>query len=308
MSGLTWRQIEIFHAVMSSGTLTHAAKLLHSSQPTLSRELARLEQQVAVPLFRRLHGRLQPTQQGLRLFEEVQRSWFGLQRIQQAAQNLAELQQAELTIACLPVFSQSLLPIACSAFLQQFPAVNMTIIPQEPPLLEEWLSAQRFDLGLTENTVAPAGTRQQTLLTADEVCVLPSGHQLADRPQISPEDLRHLPFISLSRTDSYRQLLDQLFHSLAIPRRLHLETHSAASVCAMVAQGCGVSIINPLSALDYLQHGVVMRRFSQSIPFTVSMITPSHRPSSAACDSFSRYLIQTGQKLIKQIDQSINCI
>ncbi|MZD37643.1 hypothetical protein DCJ57_25880, partial [Salmonella enterica subsp. enterica serovar 4,12:i:-] len=57
--------------------------------------------------------------------------------------------------------------------------------------------------------------------------------------------------------------------------------HSAASVCAMVRAGVGVSIVNPLTALDYAATGIVVRRFSVAVPFTVSLIRPLHRPASA---------------------------
>lgn len=57
-----------------------------------------------------------------------------------------------------------------------------------------------------------------------------------------------------------------------------VETHSAASVCAMVRAGAGVSIVNPLTALDYAASGVTVRRFSIDVPFTVSLIRPLHRP------------------------------
>jgi len=306
MAPLSWRQIEIFHAVMTQGTLTSAATLLRTSQPTLSRELARLEQQLAVPLFRRSQGRLHPTQQGFRLFEEVQRSWYGRQRIQETAAGLAQLEQAEITIACLPAFSQCLLPYACAAYLQDYPAASMTITPQESPLLEEWLTAQRFDLGITETQSVPEGCDNDNLLTVDEVCILPRQHPLAARTCLTPEDFRDLPFISLSRSDSYRQLLDQLFVTSGITRRLALETHSAASVCAMVGQGCGVSIINPLTALDYLPHNVVMRRFSVSVPFTVNLVTPRHRPASAARAALSHYLRLASTHLVTRIEQALD--
>ena len=74
MANVTHRHIEIFHAVMTSGNLTAAAELLHTSQPTVSRELARFEKVIGLRLFERVRGRLHPTVQGLRLFEEVQRS------------------------------------------------------------------------------------------------------------------------------------------------------------------------------------------------------------------------------------------
>ncbi|EOV9604532.1 LysR family transcriptional regulator [Cronobacter malonaticus] len=292
MPGVTLRHIEIFHAVMTAGNLTEAAALLRTSQPTVSRELARFEKLIGLSLFTRSRGRLHPTVQGLRLFEEVQRSWYGLDRIISAAESLRQFRQGELSIACLPVFSQSLLPLVLKPFLDSYPDMSLNIVPQESPLLEEWLSAQRHDLGITENTATPAGTERLTLLTLNEVCVLPAGHVLADKPQLTPQDFAGENYISLSRTDSYRQLLDSLFQEHNVQRRMVLETHSAASVCAMVRAGVGVSIVNPLTALDYAATGIVVRRFSVAVPFTVSLIRPLHRPASALVEAFSQHLQQ----------------
>ncbi|AIX72665.1 MAG: LysR family transcriptional regulator [Mixta calida] len=290
MANVTHRHIEIFHAVMTSGNLTAAAELLHTSQPTVSRELARFEKVIGLRLFERVRGRLHPTVQGLRLFEEVQRSWYGLDRIISAAEGLRQFRQGELSIACLPVFSQSLLPPLCQPFLQRYPDLSLNIIPQESPLLEEWLSAQRHDLGLTETHVTPAGTERIELLTLNEVCVLPAQHPLAARRVLTPQDFAGESYISLSRSDSYRQLLDALFHEQGVQRRMVMETHSAASVCAMVRAGVGISVVNPLTALDYAASGVVIRRFSVEVPFTVSLIRPLHRPASALVNAFSQHL------------------
>ncbi|MDU4941217.1 MAG: LysR family transcriptional regulator [Mixta calida] len=290
MANVTHRHIEIFHAVMTSGNLTAAAELLHTSQPTVSRELARFEKVIGLRLFERVRGRLHPTVQGLRLFEEVQRSWYGLDRIISAAEGLRQFRQGELSIACLPVFSQSLLPPLCQPFLQRYPDLSLNIIPQESPLLEEWLSAQRHDLGLTETHVTPAGTERIELLTLNEVCVLPAQHPLAARRVLRPQDFAGESYISLSRSDSYRQLLDALFHEQGVQRRMVMETHSAASVCAMVRAGVGISVVNPLTALDYAASGVVIRRFSVEVPFTVSLIRPLHRPASALVNAFSQHL------------------
>ncbi|STQ61390.1 LysR family transcriptional regulator [Pseudescherichia vulneris] len=159
MPAVNLRHIEIFHAVMTAGNLTEAARLLHTSQPTVSRELARFEKVIGLTLFERSRGRLHPTVQGLRLFEEVQRSWYGLDRIVSAAESLREFRQGELSIVCLPVFSQSFLPLLLQPFLARYPEVSLNVVPQESPLLEEWLSAQRHDLGLTENPEHPRRDR-----------------------------------------------------------------------------------------------------------------------------------------------------
>lgn len=297
MHAITLRQIEIFHAVMTTGNLTEAAALLQTSQPTVSRELARFEKLIRLQLFDRVRGRLYPTVQGLRLYEEVQRSYYGLERIINAAAGIRQFQQAQLSIACLPVFSQSLLPAICKPFIDRYPEVSFSVIPQESPLLEEWLSAQRHDLGLTENPHTPAGTERLTLMALDEMCVLPAGHPLAAKKILTPQDFDGENYISLSSTDSYRQLLDALFQEKRVERRLVMETHSAASVCAMVKAGVGLSIVNPLTALDYAGNGVHVRPFSTAVPFTVSLIRPLHRPSSALVTAFIQHLQQQVEQL-----------
>ncbi|EKS6153304.1 LysR family transcriptional regulator [Salmonella enterica] len=302
MAAVNLRHIEIFHAVMTAGNLTEAARLLHTSQPTVSRELARFEKVLGLTLFERTRGRLHPTVQGLRLFEEVQRSWYGLDRIVSAAESLREFRQGELSIACLPVFSQSFLPPLLPPFLARYPDVSLNIVPQESPLLEEWLSAQRHDLGLTETLHAPAGTTRTELLTLNEVCVLPCDHPLAAKTVLTPDDFQGENFISLSRLDSYRQLLDTLFAEHQVKRRMVVETHSAASVCAMVRAGAGVSIVNPLTALDYAASGVAVRRFSIDVPFTVSLIRPLHRPTSALVDAFSKHLQTHLSRLVEPLE------
>ncbi len=308
MPAVNLRHIEIFHAVMTAGNLTEAARLLNTSQPTVSRELARCEQVLGLKLFERSRGRLHPTVQGLRLFEEVQRSWYGLDRIVSAAESLREFRQGELSIVCLPVFSQSFLPPLLQPFLARYPQVNIQIVPQESPLLEEWLSAQRHDLGLTETMHTPAGTERMPLLTLNEVCVLPSTHPLADKAVLSPADFQGENYISLSRTDSYRQLLDALFNEHQVKRRMVVETHSAASICAMVKAGVGISIVNPLTALDYVNSGVVIRRFSIDVPFTVSLVRPLHRPTSALIETFSAHLQQNLARITEPLDAVLNSV
>lgn len=285
----TLRHIEVFRAVMTSGSVTEAAAMLHTSQPTVSRELARFEQLTQLKLFDRVRGRLRPTAQALSLFEEVQRA-YGLGRILNTAASLREFEQGQLSIACLPVFSQSLLPKACQRFVTQFPKASMSITPQESPLLEEWLSAQRYDLGLTEVANAPPGTELSPLMTVDEVCVLPTGHPLLEKPVLAPEDFASKPFVSLSSLDSYRQQIDEIFRQALVERHLVLETHSAASVCAMVRERVGLAIVNPLTALDFVGQGLEIRPFTVSIPFTVSLIKPLHRPASRLVSLFEEAL------------------
>ncbi|MBB5017738.1 DNA-binding transcriptional LysR family regulator [Chitinivorax tropicus] len=303
---ISFRHIEVFRAVMTAGSVTGAATLLSTSQPTISRELARLEQLLQLQLFERVKGRLIPTTQALSLFDEVQRAYGGLERVVSKAQSLRHFEQGQLSIAALPVFAQTLLPLACRAFNDQFPHVSLTITPEESPLLEESLSAQQHDLGLSEQATTPPGTAQHGILTADMVCILPEGHRLLDRACLAPSDFHKEPFISLSGFDVYRQRLDSLFLEHQVERRMLIQTTSAASVCAMVREGLGVAIVNPLTAFCELGQRIQVRPFSLSVPFQVCSVRPLHRPPSALADAFAATLLKTARQLQQRIQQQFS--
>lgn len=118
---ITHRHIEVFRAVMTAGSVTGAADLLHSSQPTASRELARLEALLGYALFERLQGRLRPNARALALWDEVQRSWQGLERVVDRAVALGRSDAAQLSVLCLPALAHALLPGAAARLLQASP-------------------------------------------------------------------------------------------------------------------------------------------------------------------------------------------
>ncbi len=277
----SFRHVEIFSAVMSTGSATAAAALLHTSQPTVSRELSRFEKLTGLALFERGGGKLAPTEQAHMLYDEVQRSYVGLQRIASTADAIRHHRQWQLSVACLPAFAQNLMPQACRLLQLRHPGIQVSITPLEAPGLHDALSAQRYHLGLTEDSEAPPGTTGETLLQADLVGVLPEGHPLCSRAVLAPADFAGVDFICLAPEDPYRLKTDSLLRDAGVTRRMAVETHSAGAVCATVALGAGIAIVNPLTALDYAARGVQIRPLAFSIPYTVSMVMPSHRPASA---------------------------
>lgn len=105
---ISHRHLEVFRALMLSGSATAAAQMLFSSQPTVSRELARMESLLGYALFERAQGRLRPTARALSLWAEVQRSWQGLDRVVEHALALARPHQARINVLCLPALSHAL--------------------------------------------------------------------------------------------------------------------------------------------------------------------------------------------------------
>jgi DNA-binding transcriptional LysR family regulator len=298
------RQIDFFRAVMGTGHVTRAAELLHTSQPTVSRELARLEQVLGFALFERVKGRLKPTVRALALMEEVEQSYVGLERIAATALGLRAYAHGRLQMACLPALSHALLPDAIRRFALQQPEAALGLTPIESPQLEAALSEQRFDLGLSERHEAPAACTLDTLLVADEVAVLPAGHALAQKPVLTPGDFAGQSFISFAPADPYRQQVDALFAAAGVARDLRLETPSAVSVCALVRQGLGLGIVNPLTALELAGEGLVVKPLSVSIPFHVALIRPSWRTEHPLRAAFEAALTEAATALTTRLAQT----
>lgn len=275
---LTHRHVEVFRALMLAGSVTRAAELLHTSQPTVSRELARLEQLLQLNLFDRVRGRLRPTLRALALRDEVERSYIGLDRIAATAAALRHFSQGRLEVACLPALAHALLPDAIRRFVAAQSQAAVAVTPLESPALEAYLTEQRADLGLVERPDAPPGTTSQLLLQADEVAVLPAGHSLLARRVLRPADFAGQPFISLAAGDPYRAAIDELFARRGVARTLALEAGSAAAVCALVRQGLGLAIVNPLTALELQGPALLLRPLSVKLPFQVALVQPALRP------------------------------
>ena len=273
-TALTHRQLSLFRAIMVHGSLNRAAEACSTSQPTLSRELARLEHQLDFALFDRVRGRLRPTLRALALFQEVERSFIGLESIANCAVALKNQTTGRLRLACLPALAHSLMPRALQYLQKTHPLLEINIQPLESPWLEKALSEQRFDLGLSETTVAPVGTSLRSLMQVNEVAVVPASHALASKLTLSLQDFGNERFISLAPEDSYRVSIDRLFSKANIDRVMLLETASAVAVCAMVQQGLGVSIVNPLTALAMSSPKLKVRPLTNAIPFHVGILLP----------------------------------
>ena len=276
---ISHRQLAMFRAIMLHGNLGRAAEVTASSQPTLSRELARLEQLLGFALFDRVRGRLRPTVRALALMQEVERSFIGLEQIAARAHELRTQTTGRLRVACLPALAHALVPRALVHLARQHPDLSVSVHPLESPWLEQALSEQRFDLGLGETTEAPTGVALQPLLTVNEVAVLPRGHRLCAKAVLQPNDFANERFISLAEGDPYRAAIDQWFSQAQVPRKTAYETASAVAVCAMVRRGLGVAIVNPLTAAELASpelagSDLVIRPLSVAIAFRVSLLLP----------------------------------
>lgn len=283
---LKLRQLEAFRAVMLRGTITAASDSLHVSQPATTRLIADLEESIGFPLFTRFRGRIHPTPEAQTLFREVKRSLVGIEEIALVADEIRSLKSGMLRINAAPALALSFLPRAIAEFLRKHDNVRVSLGNEPSRAVVDTVTNGRCDVGFVILPINHSSTHGQHLLVTRMVCALPVGHRLASREIIFPGDLAGECFVSHPHTLESRLQIDVLFASYGVDRKLHIEADVSFGVCALVGSGLGVSLIDPISALEYGNRGVCFVPFDPAIPTDFSVITPPERPPSSLVKAF----------------------
>ncbi len=280
MAKLSHRQAEAFRAVMIAGTITGAAEILCVSQPAVSRLLADFEDAVQLRLFERHKKRLTPTPEALILFEEVEKSFVGIDKLARTADELRGFHRGTLRIATMPAVSIGFLPNVVQDFISDHRGVSVTLQVRSSQQVADWVATQHYDVGIVATHVSDPAIDVQLLADSRMVCVLPAGHRLADKPVLTPEDLRGESFISLGTEQSARYKVDEAFERAGVGRQLIIDTQLCYVACSFVLAGSGVTLVDPLTALHFAPQGLVVKRFEPRISFVYNILYPAQRAKS----------------------------
>jgi DNA-binding transcriptional LysR family regulator len=201
---MNFRQLEIFRAVMISGTASRAAELLQITQPAVSRGLGELEKALDFALFDRVKGRLVPTPEGQLFFRDVNASFMGLDRLRSAAAKIRDFGSGTIRIASLAALGSTLVPRAIRTFRKRHPQTAITLQILSSSLVRELVANQQFDIGLAADEVDLSGVDHRVFSSFRAVCAVPEKHPLAAKKVIRPEDLHEQAFIALAPEDHAR--------------------------------------------------------------------------------------------------------
>lgn len=287
------RQIEAFRAVIEAGSVTAAADRLRISQPAVSKLIMELERTTRLALFVRDKQRFVPTPEARLLFEEVDRVFQGLDRIERFADDLREKRTGRLRIGCLPSLGLRVVPDLIARFAADKPDVHLTAHVRTSSKIADWVLGQQVDLGISLLRIDHPSVHVEPLTQANAVCIVPAGHALAAKTAVTPGDLRDVPFIGLGREDHAEQMVSRVFDNESIPRRVQLETNLSAVACRLVAAGAGVSIVDPFTAAEFSPADIVVRPFHPPISFDMWLLYPAHRPRSRLIEVFVDALRET---------------
>ncbi|MGO4736462.1 LysR substrate-binding domain-containing protein [Bosea sp. 2KB_26] len=297
LAQITHRHAEAFNAVLHVGSFTKAARLLRSSQPSISRLMKELQEAVGFVLFTRSDGRTVATPEAIALHQEVERSFVGLERISERAAQIKERRVEQLRIVSMPALAHTFLPVALAGFLKDRPSVAAAIQAQRSESIASWVSTQQFDVGFAMLPMDKPGVEIELFDPAIGVCVMPADHPLAMRTEIIPQDLDGMPFIGKGAGSFMSRSLQQVLDDAKVRCDVRVETPIAAIACQMVMQGLGLTIADPFTAKAFEPLGLVSRPFRPAIAYNFGVLYPSHRLRSQLVSDFVAYLHLERQKV-----------
>lgn len=274
------RQVEAFRAVMLSGGVTAAAQMLNVSQPSVSRLIADLERSVGFELFERRGGRMYPTGQAQALFEAVRRSFTGLELLDQAARRIRAHPVGAIRIASLAAIAAGVLPPVIAAFRTRYPDIKVTVEALGQRAVLDRVFLGQADIGLAVETAERQGVSSVLLADAEYVCVMPAGHRLAVRAQITPQDLEGESLIGpMHEVDALWSGIDRVFQEAGVTPLRRLETQHSFPAYAYVEAGLGITVAEPFSAPLFARLGVVARPFRPALSVRFAMLEPEIGPT-----------------------------
>jgi DNA-binding transcriptional LysR family regulator len=268
------RQIEAFRLVMLRGSMTAAAEELGTSQPSISRLIAELEQSTGLALFTRNGGRIRATDAGSAFYREVDRSFVGLEKLAHSAREIRQFGTGRLRLVAAPVLALSFVPMVIERFLAAYPRIAVSLEMRSEGTIQRWASSAYCDIGFATTTPDAFGVTSAELYRLPGVCALPAGHPLAARKTIHARDLRNQRLILPSYADDTRSALDRVLRQAEANQVPTIETPYGATICAMVSRGLGIGVVNPLATFDTNPERIVFRPFSPDVMFRGFTVCP----------------------------------
>ncbi|WP_179284153.1 LysR family transcriptional regulator [Bordetella genomosp. 10] len=279
---LNLRHIEIFRAIMLSGSICSAGKILHVSQPALSRTLALAESRLGYPLFERTKRRLVPTPEARRLYAEIEDVYERMRGINSLAANLAQGSMAVLKIATSSCFEQTLLPLALTSLqshVRNLRALTRTFKAAE--VAHELLSGN-VDLGISLTPIEHPRLATQQVGEDKVVCVMPRTSPLRYKAVIRAEDFLSHPWIGYPPQAPLGKTLRRFLGSHA-DAVCAIEADTPVAASAYAKNGLGSAIVNAASLPPEIRERTIIRPLDEDPRIGIWASHSNLTPPSVAC-------------------------
>jgi len=290
---LETHQLRYFLAVAQTGLFTTAARQCNVSQPSLSIQVAKLEQELGGPLFERTRkgGRL--TARGETFLPRAKAILEQMESAREDAKALSGLTMGKVTLGCMPTTGAHLLPPILSAFRKAHPKIQVQLKEESSPDLARDLEQGEVELAIMDEEGLRPGLDHQTILTEELLLALPARHPLAGKKTLNLKQIAEEPFILMKPGHGFRQITLDLFRRAGLEPKVVFESGGIETVQALVSAGLGISLVPQMVAKF---QGVAYAALSHpKADRTLSLAWRRKAPLSAAAEALKKTITATLQ-------------
>ena len=283
------RVLRYFLTVVREESITKAAEVLHITQPTLSRQLAQMEEEIGVRLFDRGTRKIRLTNEGLLLRRRAEEI---LQLVDKTEKELVEQEEqveGKISIGCGEVASVQMLPDLIRNFHQKYPLVTFDLFTANADVVKEQMDKGLIDLGLLLEPIE-MGKYEFIRLDMKErwVVLMPPDDPLAGKKYVKAGELAGLPLILPRRMQVQSELASwfgDYYKNLNILFTSNLSTNGAV----MVSRGLAYSLVIEGAVPFWDSSKIVCRPLYPELMTTCVLAWKREQPFSLAATKFIEY-------------------
>lgn len=293
------RQLEYFVAVVETGSFSQAADRCNVTQPSLSQQIIKLENELGRQLFDRLGRRIAITEAGSLFYPRARSILSDIQQAKYAVTTDFSLSDSTLSVGIIPTLGPYILYQTVSRFKAAYPDVALHIREDMTNNLIDKLLSAELDVGFVSLPLKNKQITTEKLFVEPLYVVLPADHELASEQTIDIETLGKLPFIRLSDQNCLADQLDAFCYVQKIDPPTIYHTTQLTTVLEFVRLGIGVSLVPACSAATYSGADLVFKRIAQN-PIDRVIVTARHRgrAESILSSSFKQFLKDAWQDTV----------
>lgn len=293
------RQLEAFAAVMSTGSLTAAGRLLGRSQPAITRSIQELESELGFALFARSGPRVSPTARGFLFYEEVEPVLLGMQQIRASAAQIGREGSRSLNIVATPSLAAGLVPAALARLSRGAPLpAQMHLHSAAPEKVVHAVLTGAAEVGVTS---LPLEHRDVALHWIGQASCVVAVHQddpLATKDVVPLAACAKRALVTMQNPYRLRRQVDLALAQTGLQPPARIDTNTSLNALALVRAGLGMAVLEPVTTYGFPVPGVAVRRLDVAIPFHFCLITPQGRPPTPTVEALTEALAETAAQTL----------
>jgi LysR family hydrogen peroxide-inducible transcriptional activator len=246
-----FHQLRYFCAIAESGGFSRAARLTHVSQPSLSQQIHKLEEELGARLFDRIGRTVRLTEVGRAFLPRARALLSDLEAARSTVVEGGTSITGSVCVGVIPTIAPYFLPPLLATFSRRYPQARVTVVEEITPLLLERMRTGAVDVAVVAVPLQMRGHEFQSFPLIQEklYAALPKQHKLAKRRRITLGELQDEPFLLLRDGHCFRETAVAACKRARVQPKIIFESGQFSSILSMVCAGLGVSII-PAMALE----------------------------------------------------------